>query len=321
MWMISSSKDLDSSRVANEGGGHLEPPGWNVADCSLHIVGNPFHEVARVLVLDVQHLLVHFLHGHPAAEDGGNSEVTTMPGVAGSHHVLGVEHLLRQLWHGEGTVLLASTCRQRGESGHEEVKTREGDHVDCKLSQISVQLTGEPQAGCDTRHGEGDQVVKIAIGGGGQLQCSKADVIECLVVDTESLVGVLHELMDRKGGIVRLNNGVGNLRRRHDRVRVHDSVWELLPNLGDQKCSHARASATAKRVSELETLKTIATFRLLPHDVEHAVHQLGALGVVTLRPVVASAALTKDEVVWPKQQNTSAYNFTLVETSNGPSKS
>ena len=86
-----------------------------------------------------------------------------MPGVASSHHVLGVEHLLCQLGHGEGSVLLASSCCQRGKSRHEEVKTGEGDHVDGELAEVGVQLAGEPQTSGDAGHGEGDQVVEVAI--------------------------------------------------------------------------------------------------------------------------------------------------------------
>ena len=63
-----------------------------------------------------------------------------MTGVAGGHHVLGVEHLLGQLGHGEGAVLLGATARQGGEAGHEEVQTGEGHHVDSQLAQVSVQL-------------------------------------------------------------------------------------------------------------------------------------------------------------------------------------
>ena len=50
---------LDSSRVADEGGGHLEASGRDVAHGSLHVVGDPLYEVGRVLVLDVEHLLIH----------------------------------------------------------------------------------------------------------------------------------------------------------------------------------------------------------------------------------------------------------------------
>ena len=69
-----------------------------------------------------------------------------MTGVAGSHHVLGVEHLLSQLGHGQGPVLLGAARRQGSESGHEEVETGEGHHVDGQFTQIGVQLSREPQA-------------------------------------------------------------------------------------------------------------------------------------------------------------------------------
>merc|ERR1719384_2279043 len=42
---------LDGSAVADEGGGHLETSGRDVAHGGLHVVGDPFHEVAGVLVL------------------------------------------------------------------------------------------------------------------------------------------------------------------------------------------------------------------------------------------------------------------------------
>ena len=52
-----------------------------------------------------------------------------MPGVAGGHHVFGVEHLLGELGHREGPVLLGAPGGQGGKTRHEEVKTREVDHV------------------------------------------------------------------------------------------------------------------------------------------------------------------------------------------------
>ncbi len=100
---------LDGGGVADERGGHLQAARRNVADGGLDVVWDPLDEVGRVLVLDVHHLLVDLLHGHAAAEDGSDSQVASVARVAGGHHVLGVEHLLSQLGHGESTVLLAAT--------------------------------------------------------------------------------------------------------------------------------------------------------------------------------------------------------------------
>ena len=67
---------LDGGRVTNESSGHLKSTWWNVTDGGLDIVGDPLDKVGRVLVLDVQHLLVDFLHGHTTTEHGGNCQIT-----------------------------------------------------------------------------------------------------------------------------------------------------------------------------------------------------------------------------------------------------
>jgi hypothetical protein len=63
--------------------------------------------------------------------------------VSGAHHVLGIKHLLGQLWHGEGTVLLGATGCEWGEASKEEMKTREWDKIHSELTKIRVELTRE----------------------------------------------------------------------------------------------------------------------------------------------------------------------------------
>ena len=135
-----------------------------------------------------------------------------MTWVAGSHHVLGVEHLLGELGDGESSVLLAAAGGKRGESGHEEVETGEGDHVDGQFAEIGVQLAGEAETSCDSGHGGGHKMVQVAVCWGGQFQCSEADVVQSLVVNAVGLVGVLDQLVDGQGGVVWLNNCVGYLK-------------------------------------------------------------------------------------------------------------
>ena len=57
------------------------------------LTGDPVDKVGGVLVLDVEHLLVHLLHRHPPAEDGRCGQVSPVPRVARRHHVLRVEDL------------------------------------------------------------------------------------------------------------------------------------------------------------------------------------------------------------------------------------
>ncbi len=51
-------------------------------------------------------------------------------------------------------------------------------------------------------------MVQVTISWGGQLQGSEADIIQSFVINDHNLISVLNELMDGKGGIVWLNNGI-----------------------------------------------------------------------------------------------------------------
>ena len=51
-------------------------------------------------------------------------------------------------------------------------------------------------------------MVKITIGGGGELKGSEADIVKSLVIDAHDLICIFDQLMDGKGGIVWLNDGI-----------------------------------------------------------------------------------------------------------------
>merc|ERR1711934_925170 len=288
---------LDGGGVTNEDGCHLETLGGDVADRRLDVVGDPLHKVGGVLVLDVEHLLVDLLGGHAATEEGRASEVATVTRIGGTHHVLGIEHLLGELGNGERTVLLGSTGGQRGEAGEEEVQTGERDEIDSELAQVRVELAREAQAASDARHAGRAQVVEVAICRGGQLEGAEADVVQSFVVKAHALVGVLDELVDGQSGVVWLHNCVGHLGGWHHREGEHHTIGVLITDLGDQESSHTGARATSERVAELEALEAIARLSLLADDIEHRIDELSALGVVSLGPIVSGASLSEDKVV------------------------
>ena len=144
-------------------------------------------------------------------------------------------------------------------------------------------------------------MVKITIGWGGELEGSEADIVKGLVINAHDLISVLDELMDGKGGIVWLNDGIRDLWGWHDGESGHDSIWVLLSDLGDEESSHTGSGTTTKGVGDLETLKAVATLSLLSDNIKNGVDELGSLGVVTLGPVVTSSGLSENEVVWSEE--------------------
>merc|ERR1711939_600689 len=188
---------LDCCGIPQEGHCHLQTLRRNIADSGLDIVGNPLHEVGRVLVLHVQHLLVDLLGRHTSTEQGGSSQVATMARVSSAHHILGIKHLLGELWDRECPVLLRTTGSEGRKSDHEEVQAWEWNKIHCQLAQISIQLTRESEASCHAADSCRNEVIQVAIRWCGELQCPEANIIERFVVKQHALIGIFHQLMER----------------------------------------------------------------------------------------------------------------------------
>ena len=140
-----------------------------------------------------------------------------------SHHVLWIKHLSSELWDGEGTVSLRRSACQWSESDHEKVQTWKWNHVHCQFTQIRIQLTRETQTGGHTRHDSRDQVIQVTVGWSGELESTEANVIQSFIVNAESFIRVLNQLVDGKSCIVRLDNSVRDL---FIIITVLDGRWQ-----------------------------------------------------------------------------------------------
>lgn len=86
-------------------------------------------------------------------------------------------------------VLLRPAGRERRESRHEEVETRERDHVHRDLAKIRVELTGEAQAARHAGERSADEMVQISVGRRRELQRPETDVVQGLVIHHHDLAG------------------------------------------------------------------------------------------------------------------------------------
>ncbi len=143
-------------------------------------------------------------------------------------------------------------------------------------------------------------MVEVSVCGCGELEGAEADVVQSLVVNAVRLVGVLDKLVHRQGGVVRLDDGVGNFRRRENGESAHHSIRIFLTNLGNEKSSHTRTGTTTERMSNLKSLKAVTRLRFLSNDIENRIDQFSAFSVVTFSPIVTGSGLTENEIIRSK---------------------
>jgi hypothetical protein len=92
-------------------------------------------------------------------------------------------------------------------------------------------------------------MVRILTAWSSQLQSSKTDVIKGFIVQNHTLICILHQLMDRQGSIVRLNNCIRYLGRWKNRECEHHPIWVFFSDLGYEKCAHSRPCSTPERMA------------------------------------------------------------------------
>ena len=124
------------------------------------------------------------------------------------------------------------------------MKSWEWDQVNGELSEIGVELTWESDGAGDTGHGDGDEMVQITVGWGGELKSSEADIVEGFVINNLNFISIFYELMDGKSSVIWFNNGIRDLWRWENGESFHNSVRIFFSDFRDKECTHTRSSTT-----------------------------------------------------------------------------
>jgi len=178
----------------------------------------------------------------------------------------------------------------------QEVDARVGHQVGLELVHIHVQGSLEAE-----RAGEGgddlrDEAVEVGVGGALNVQRTVADLVNGLIVQQEGAISVLQERVGRQDGVVRLNNGGGDLGRGVD-AEVQLRLLGVVNRQTLQKQrAETRSSSSADRVEDHETLQTFALISELADSLQNDVDLLLSNSVVTTSVVVRSILLTRDEL-------------------------
>merc|ERR1719327_1499668 len=283
-----------SSRVGNHSAGAHDlgeiatghHSGWLVVDAALETSGTPVHELDGALGLDGGHSGVHVLGDDITTVHQAHSHVLAVTGITLGKHGSGLEHRVGDLAHGQLLVVRLLSRDDRGVRRKHEVDTRVWHQVGLELGDVHVQSAIETQRGRQRRRDLRDDAVQVGVRRALNVQATTANIVDGLVVQTESHVGVLQQRVRRKHVIVRLHDSGGNLRGRSHSVRQLGLFAVVDRKALQQKSSKTRAGTSTSGVVHKETLKTSAVVRKLAHSVQHKVDNLLANGVVTTGVVV-----------------------------------
>jgi hypothetical protein len=181
--------------------------------------------------------------------------------------------------------------------GQHEVDSGVGHKVGLELGDIDVEGTIETEGGGQGGDNLSDESVKVGVGRSLDVEVSAADVVDGLVVEHDSDVGVLEEGVGGEHGVVGLNDGGGDLGGGVDGESELGLLTVINGKTFEEEGSETGAGTATNSVEDEETLETSALIGELSDSVEAEVNNFLTDGVVTTGEVVGGILLTGDELL------------------------
>ena len=142
-----------------------------------------------------------------------------------------------------------------------------------------------------------NKTIEVGVGWPLDVEVSATDIVNGLVVDHESAIGMLQGSVSGEDGVIRLDHSSGHLRGRVDGELQLGLLSVIDRKTFHKKRSKARASATTKRVEDQESLESRTLIGKLTDPVQDKVDDLLPDGIVTASIVVGGILFASDELL------------------------
>jgi len=267
-----------------------------VVDTSLETSGAPVDELNGSLGLDGGNGGIDILGDDISSVHHAASHVFTMSGVALSHHGCGFEGGVGDFSNGELFVIGLLSGDDGGIRGQHEMDTGIGDEVSLEFSDIDVEGTIESEGGSQGGDDLSNKSVQVGVSGSFNIELSSADIVDSFVIKHNSDISVFKEGVSGQDGVVRFNDGVGDLGRGIDGETELGLLAVIDGESFEEEGSETRSGTTSDSVEDHETLETSTVISELSDSVECKINDFLTNGVVTSGEIVGSIFFTGDKL-------------------------
>ena len=179
---------------------------WLVVDSNFEASWAPVDELDGSFGLDLSDGRVDILGDDISSVKQAASHVLAMSWIALDHLVHWVEAGVGDLGYTQLLVVGLLSRDDRGVSGEREVNSRVGDEIGLELGQIYIERAVESKGSGDGADDLTDESIQVGVSRSLNAQVSSANIVNRLVVDHESAVGVFKSRMSCQNRVVGLNN-------------------------------------------------------------------------------------------------------------------
>ena len=168
--------------------------------------------------------------------------------------------------------------------------------IGLELVEVNIESTIKTERGSNGGDNLTNQTIQIGISWPLNIQITTADIVNSLVVNHESTIGMIQSGVGGQDGVVGLHHGRCHLGGGVDgELQLRPFAIIHRETLHQQR-GEPRSSSSSERMEDEESLESSAGLGELPDSVQNQVHDLLADGVVAPGVVVGGVLLARDQL-------------------------